>query len=53
VRFRALARIDKALIDLTIKVTLSVHSSSLAGRILAVTSKLKGLLEGRIARATS
>jgi hypothetical protein len=47
--FRALPRIDRALIDLTIKVT---HSSSiLAKSILSITRKLEALLESRFVRA--
>jgi len=49
--FRALPRIDRALVDLTIEVANSVRSVTLASNILAVTRKLKGLLESRLLRA--
>jgi len=49
--FRALPRIDRALVDLTIRVASSVRSATLAKNILAVTRKLEGLLESRILRA--
>ena len=49
--FRALPRIDRVLIDLTIRVADSVRSASLAKCILSVTRKLEGLLESKIARA--
>ena len=49
--FRALPRIDRVLIDLTIKVASSIRSATLARNILAVTKKLEGLLESRILRA--
>lgn len=49
--FRALARIDRALVDLTIRVASSVRSTTLAKNIIAVTRKLEGLLESRLLRA--
>ena len=49
--FRALPRIDRVLIDLTIKVASSIRSATLARNILAVTKKLEGLLENRLLRA--
>jgi hypothetical protein len=49
--FRALPRIDRVLVDLTIKVTESVHSVSLARSIFAVVSKLEGLLESSILKS--
>jgi hypothetical protein len=49
--FRALPRIDRALIDLTIKVTRCIRSSILAKSILSITRKLEGLLESRFVRA--
>jgi len=49
--FRALPRIDRVLVDLTIRVTNSVRSATLARNILAVTRKLKGLLESSLLRA--
>jgi hypothetical protein len=49
--FRALPRIDRVLIDLTIKVADSIRSVSLAKCVLSVTRKLEGLLESRLARS--
>jgi hypothetical protein len=49
--FRALPRIDRVLVDLTIKVTSNVRSVTLAKSILAVIRKLEGLLESRLLRA--
>ena len=49
--FRALRRIDRVLIDLTIKVASCVRSSILANSILSITRKLEGLLESRFVRA--
>ena len=49
--FRALPRIDRVLVDLTIKVARSIRSVSLAENILSVARKLEGLLEGRVSRA--
>jgi hypothetical protein len=49
--FRVLPRIDRALVDLTIRVADSVRSITLAKHLLAVTMKLEGLLESRILRA--
>jgi len=49
--FRALPRIDRVLVDLTIKVAQSVRSVSLAECILSVIRKLEVLLEGRVSRA--
>jgi hypothetical protein len=49
--FRALPRIDRVLVDLTIRVAGSVRSVTLARNILAVTRKLEGLLENRLLRA--
>jgi hypothetical protein len=48
--FRALPRIDRALVDLTIKVASSVRSLTLAKNILVVTRKLEGFLESRLSR---
>jgi hypothetical protein len=48
--FRGLPRIDRVLVDLTIKVTSSVRSVTLAKTILAVMEKLEGLLEGRLSK---
>jgi hypothetical protein len=49
--FRALPRIDRVLIDLTIKVARCVRSSVLAKSILSITGKLEALLESKLARA--
>jgi hypothetical protein len=49
--FRALPRIDRALVDLTIRVAGSIRSTTLARNILAVIRKLDGLLESRLLRA--
>ena len=49
--FRALPRIDRVLVDLTIRVASSVRSVTLARNLLAVTRKLEGLLENRLLRA--
>jgi len=49
--FRALPRIDRVLIDLTIKVADSIRSVSLAKCVLSVTRKLEGLLESKLARS--
>jgi len=49
--FRALPRIDRALVDLTIKVTNNIRSITLAKNILAVTRKLEGFLESSLLRA--
>jgi hypothetical protein len=49
--FKALPRIDRVLIDLTIKVADIVRSASLAKCVLSVTRKLEGLFESRLARS--
>jgi len=49
--FRALPRIDRALVDLTIKVASSVRSATLAKNILTIIRKLEGLLESSLLRA--
>jgi hypothetical protein len=49
--FRALPRIDRVLVDLTIKVAQSIRSFSLARSLLSVARKLEGLLESRFSRA--
>ena len=49
--FRALPRIDRVLVDLTIRVASSVRSATLARNILAVTKKLEGLLDRSLVRA--
>jgi hypothetical protein len=45
--FRALPRIDRVLVDLTIMVTSTVHSGILAKSLLAICRKLDGLVAGR------
>lgn len=49
--FRALPRIDRVLVDLTIKVADSIRSPYLARSILSIVGKLEGLLESRLQRA--
>ena len=48
--FKALPRIDRVLVDLTIRVASSIRSATLAKNILAVTKKLEGLLESSLLR---
>jgi hypothetical protein len=48
--FRALPKIDRVLVDLTIKVTENIRSSNLARSIFAVVDKLEGLLESSIVK---
>jgi hypothetical protein len=48
--FKALPRIDRALVDLTIQVANSIRSKTLIKSILAVTRKLQELLESSISR---
>src|SRR4030042_3468716 len=49
--FRALPRIDRVLVDLTIRVASNIRSATLARSILAVIRKLEGLLESSLLRA--
>jgi len=49
--FRALRRIDRVLIDLTIKVACNVRSVVLAKSILALARKLEGTMESGFSRA--
>ena len=49
--FKTLPRIDRVLIDLTIKVAEKVRSTSLAKSLLAVIGKLEGLLESNILKS--
>ena len=49
--FRALPRIDRALVDLTIKVTNNIRSITLAKNILVVVRKLERSLESSLLRA--
>jgi hypothetical protein len=46
--FRALRRIDRVLIDLTMKVTSVVHGYGLINALYAVVKKLESALEGRV-----
>jgi hypothetical protein len=48
--FKALNRIDRVLVDLTIKVAGNVRSITLAKGILTVTRKLQELLESELTR---
>jgi hypothetical protein len=45
--FRALSRIDRALVDLTIKVVHGVRSFTLAGIVFSIVEKLEDALENR------
>jgi hypothetical protein len=49
--FRALPRIDRVLVDLTIRVASNIRSVTLAKCILVVTRKLEGFLESSLLRA--
>jgi len=49
--FRALPRIDRVLVDLTISVASSIRSATLAKNILTVMTKLEGLIESSLLRA--
>jgi hypothetical protein len=49
--FRALPRIDRVLVDLTIKVAGTVRSFILAKNILAVVRKLESVMESRFLRS--
>src|SRR4030043_193516 len=49
--FRALPRIDRVLVDLTIRVASNIRSATLARSILAVVRKLERLLESSLLRA--
>lgn len=49
--YKNLPRIDRVLIDLTIRVADGVRSASLARCVFAVTRKLEGLLESRLVRS--
>ena len=49
--FRILPRIDRVLIDLTIKVAGNVRSFTLAKNILTVIRKLESIMESRFLRA--
>jgi hypothetical protein len=49
--FRGLRRIDRVLVDLTLKVAVSVRSALLARSVLSVTRRLGELLENKVGRA--
>jgi hypothetical protein len=49
--FRSLSRIDRVLVDLTIKVAGTVRSFTLAKNIRAVIGKLESIMESRFLRA--
>jgi hypothetical protein len=49
--FRGLPRIDRVLVDLTIKVAGTVRSYTLAKNILTVIRKLESIMESRFLRA--
>lgn len=49
--FKALRRIDRVLVDLTIKVADNVRSGTLAKSLLALTRKLEGIMESKLSRA--
>jgi len=49
--FRALPRIDRVLVDLTIMVADNIHSPHLARCILAITGKLEAIMESKLSRA--
>ena len=48
--FRRLPRMDRVLVDLTIKIVDKIRSVKLAKSLLVVARKLEGLLESRFAR---
>ncbi len=51
--YRALNRIDRVLVDLTIKVTkTSIKSRSLLTQLLSVTTKIEALLENKLSKTT-
>jgi hypothetical protein len=49
--FKALPRIDRVLVDLTIKVAENIRSALLAKSIFAVVGKLEGLLESSVLKS--
>ena len=49
--FRMLPRIDRVLVELTIKVTENIRSAHLAKSIFAVVGKLEGLLESSMLKS--
>ncbi len=48
--FKALRSIDRALIDLTMRVAHTVRSATLARSILVLAKKLEGIMESRVSR---
>jgi hypothetical protein len=48
--FKALPRIDRVLVDLTIKVTENIRSANLAKGLFAIIDKLEGLMENNISK---
>ena len=49
--FKTLPRIDRVLVDLTIRVASSIRSVTLAKNVLAVIKKLEGIMESHLLRA--
>ena len=49
--YRFLQKIDRALFDVTLRVTSRIRSSSLARSILSVVQKIEGFLENEVLRA--
>lgn len=49
--FRALPKIDRVLVDLTIKVTENIRSAHFTRSIFAVVGKLDGLLESKVLKS--
>lgn len=49
--FKGLSRIDRVLVDLTIRVVENVRSAYLAKGIFAVVGKLEGLLESSVLKS--
>jgi len=50
--FKALPRIDRVLVDLTITVTSNIRSFTLAKNLLVVVRKLEGIMESNLSRAS-
>jgi hypothetical protein len=50
--FRALRRIDRVLVDLTLRVSDNVHSHTLANALLSVVARLEDALKSRVTRVT-
>lgn len=49
--FKVLPRIDRVLVDLTIKVADTIRSPHLARSLFSIVGKLEGLLESKLQRA--